>query len=109
MDLDSVERQSESVGRYDGQHRASAYAEALRAHLHFDRAVGMDCQIAIAGVPAALPGVDRKSEPAFDGLRGAGRAFAARAPELLPFDHFRRFRQFVAVYVGARAGQVKVL
>src|SRR5262249_61035441 len=100
MDLDRVERQSESVSRYDGQHRASAYAEVLRAHLHFDRAVGMDCQIAIAGVPAALPGVNRKSEPAFDGLRAARSAFAAWAPELLPFDHFRRLLQFVAVDAG---------
>src|SRR5262245_18152180 len=103
MDLDRVERQSESVGRYDCQHRASSHAEVLRAHLHFDRAVGMYCQIAIASVAAALPGVNRKSKPAFDGLRGAASAFAARAPEILPFDHLSGLNQFIAVDVGARA------
>ena len=56
------------------------------AHLDIDRAIGMDGQIAIAGVAASAPGVNGQSEPRLH-MCPAGLV-AARMPVLLPAHQF---------------------
>src|SRR2546426_781877 len=62
-----------------------------------------------ASASTALPGVNRKSESAFDGLRAARSAFAARTPEFFPFNHLGGLHQFVAVDIGAGTGLIDIL
>src|SRR5262245_35706739 len=69
----------------------------------------MDRQVAFAGMARAAPGVDRKSQPAFDRLGAARSAFTTWTPQLLPFDHLGGLEQFLAVNAFASASQSEIL
>src|SRR4029077_2301307 len=94
IELDIGGLEAPRIGRDHGDAGARAGPDVLRAHLDIDRAIGMDGEIAIAGVAASTPGVKREPHPARD---ISGNVLSARMPLFLPAHHFCGERELVAI------------
>jgi hypothetical protein len=97
-DLDLVDPEAKSFGRYHRDHGAGSGSEILSAQVDLDTSIGMDSRATLAVVAGTAPGVDTDSQSAFD---GSGGFIAARVPVLLPLDHLRALGKLCAVGFGA--------
>src|SRR5262249_47177546 len=76
-DLHRVHRNTKRVGDDDVECGSRAGAQILSPHLELDRTVGLNREVAVAGMTQAAPGVYRNSEPTLD---RPGRLVSALMP-----------------------------
>ena len=106
LQADRVHRNTEGIGRNHQDAGSRSGSEILRTHLDIHRAIRMNSQIAVAGVAASAPRMQRKTDAARE---VAGFVLTTWMPLLLPTHQVRSDTQFFGVDGLPRLAQLDVL
>src|SRR5208337_709861 len=106
--LNGVHGNAQRFGSNDEDASTCSRAQVLGAQLDVDRSIGMDGEIAVAGMAASSPGMERQSDAAYY-ARAPRRDLPPRMPFLFPLHQLGGDGKLFAVSILALLGQVKVL